>query len=169
MSSVLFTPEAAGQLAELATLADDGLETGGILLGHDGGLAWPIIVTACGGPGPEAIRRRSYFRRDLRYASALAEQAAAVDDSAWIGEWHTHNTAIPEPSDRDLRTYRRLLDDLELAFPRILAVIVLPGPAANWHAPVAHAWSFTGSVLRQLPIAGLQADGQTTLRPGEGS
>ena len=117
MSSVLFTPYAAGQLAELAPLAGDGLETGGILLGHDGGLARPITVTACGGPGPLVIRRRSYFRRDLGHASALAEQAVTVDGSAWIGEWHTHDTAMPEPSDRDLRTYRRLLDDPELAFP----------------------------------------------------
>jgi hypothetical protein len=61
MSIVLFTPEAAGQLAELAVLASDGLETGGILLGADHGLTGPIIVTSCGGPGPEAIRRRSYF------------------------------------------------------------------------------------------------------------
>jgi integrative and conjugative element protein (TIGR02256 family) len=166
MISVLFTPAAARQVAQLAPLAGDGLETGDILLGHDHGLARPVIVAACGAPGPQAIRRRSYFRRHLAYASALAEKAAAADGSAWIGEWHTQNTAMPGPSDRDLRTYRRLLDDRELAFPRIRAVIVLPGPAANWHAPVAQAWSFTGTVLRQLPIGGLQAKARIT-QPGD--
>jgi integrative and conjugative element protein (TIGR02256 family) len=168
MSSVVFASGAARQLAELATLASDGLETGGVLLGHDRGLAGPILVAACGGPGPQAIRRRSYFRRDLAYARALAEQAATADGSAWIGEWHTHNTAMHQPSDRDLRTYREMLDDLELGFPRILAVIVLPGPATNRHAPAVHAWSFTGSVLRQLPISGLQPGARTTPQPGDG-
>jgi integrative and conjugative element protein (TIGR02256 family) len=127
MSSVLFTPEAAGQLAELAALASDGLETGGILLGADHGLPGPAIVTSCGGPGPKAIRRPSYFRRDLAHASALADQAAALDGSAWIGEWHTQGVNMPRPSGRDLRTYRRLLDDPDLAFARIVAVIVLAG------------------------------------------
>jgi hypothetical protein len=90
-----------------------------------------------------------------------------VDGSVWIGERQTHNRAMPKPSDRDLYTYWRLLDDRELAFPRILAVIVLPGPAANWHTPVANAWSFTGTVPRQLPIGGLQADVRTTPQPGD--
>jgi len=59
---------------------------------------------------------------------------------------------MPEPSSRDLSTYRKLLDDPQLAFARILAVIVLAHPDHGWHTPVMHAWSFTGSVLRQLSI-----------------
>jgi integrative and conjugative element protein (TIGR02256 family) len=152
VSTVLFTSQAADQIATLATAADDGLETGGILLGADHGLAGPITVRHCGEPGPAAIRRRAYFRRDLAHARSLAADAAAADGSAWIGEWHTHSTAMPEPSSRDLRTYQKLLDDPQLAFARILAVIVLAGPDGSWHTPVLHAWSFTGSVLRQLPV-----------------
>jgi integrative and conjugative element protein (TIGR02256 family) len=151
MSIVRFTPQAADRITSLATAANDGLETGGILLGADHGLAGPLIVRHCGDPGPAAIRRRTYFRRDLAHARNLAADADAADGSAWIGEWHTHSTALPEPSTRDLRTYQKLLDDPQLAFARILAVIALAGPDANWHAPVLHAWSFTGSVLRQLP------------------
>ena len=120
MSTVLFTTQAAVQLAALTPLADDGLETGGILLGFDHGLAGPLIVRQCGDPGPAAIRRRTYFGRDLAHAAALAEQAAALDGSVWIGEWHTHSAAMPEPSSRDLHTYRELLADPQLAFPRIL-------------------------------------------------
>jgi integrative and conjugative element protein (TIGR02256 family) len=152
VSTVLFTSQAAERIARLATAAGDGLETGGILLGADHGLAGPIVVRHCGDPGPAATRRRAYFRRDLAHARILAADAAAADGSAWIGEWHTHSIAMPEPSSRDLRTYQKLLDDPQLAFARILAVIVLAGPDASWHTPVLHAWSFTGSVLRQLPV-----------------
>jgi integrative and conjugative element protein (TIGR02256 family) len=148
----LFTPQAADAIAKLAAIASDGLETGGILLGTDDGLAGPIVVRHCGDPGPASIRRRKYFRRDLEHAAALAADAARTDGSAWIGEWHTHNIDMPEPSTRDLRTYQALLDDPELAFARVLSVIVLADPDSGWQVPQLHAWSFTGSVLRRLPI-----------------
>src|SRR5689334_17196890 len=119
MSRVVFTSHAAIMIAELARAASDGLETGGILLGVDQGLAGPIVVRHCGDPGPAAIRRRDYFRRDVAHARVLATDAA-TDGSAWIGEWHTHGVAMPDPSSRDLRTYQKLLDDPELAFARIL-------------------------------------------------
>lgn len=166
MSMVLFTPQAAARLTDLAAEASDGLETGGILLGTDNGLAGPLIVRHCGDPGPAAIRRRSYFRRDLAHAAALANDAAAADGSVWIGEWHTHGIAMPEPSSRDLRTYRTLLADPQLAFARILAVIVLADPEASRATPVPHAWSFTGSVLRELRIGTLESCTATTQQGG---
>jgi integrative and conjugative element protein (TIGR02256 family) len=152
MSAVVFTPGAARKLAELAVMAGDGLETGGILLGYDHGLAGPIVVRHCGGPGPAAIRRRAYFRRDTEHAAAVAAEAAAADGSAWIGEWHTHGVEMPEPSSRDLRTYRKLLDDPELVFARFLAVIVIADRELGWRTPLLSAWSFTGSVLRELEL-----------------
>jgi integrative and conjugative element protein (TIGR02256 family) len=152
MSTVLFTPGAADRITTLAAAAGDGLETGGILLGSDHTPSGPIIVRHCGDAGPAAIRRRNYFRRDLAHARALAAEAAAVDGSVWIGEWHTHSITMPEPSHRDLRTYQKLLDDPQLAFARILAIIILADAEASWQAPVLYAWSFTGSVLRQLTI-----------------
>ena len=158
MSTVLFTQRAAGLLSALAAAAGDGLETGGILLGTDDGLAEPARVRHCGGPGPAAVRRRNYFRRDLAYAASLAAEAAKADGSVWIGEWHTHNIDMPEPSGRDLRSYQALLDDPELAFARILSIIVLADAESGWQVPQLHAWSFTGTVLRQLPIEIESAD-----------
>jgi integrative and conjugative element protein (TIGR02256 family) len=152
VTTVRLTAQAAGNLAKLAASAADGRETGGILLGADHGLSGPIIVRHCGDPGPAAIRRPAYFCRDLSHATALTAEAAAADGSVWIGEWHTHGNDMPEPSSRDLRTYSTLLDDPQLAFARILAVIVLPGQEGNWCVPELHAWSFTGSVLRQLSV-----------------
>jgi integrative and conjugative element protein (TIGR02256 family) len=151
VSTVLFTTQAASAIFRLAAMSSDGLETGGILLGTDEGLAGPIVVRQCGGPGPAAVRRQSYFRRDLAHAAALAADAEA-NGSAWIGEWHTHGIAMPEPSARDLLTYQTLLDDPQLAFARILSVVVLADPDSGWQVPQLHAWSFTGTVLRRLPI-----------------
>jgi integrative and conjugative element protein (TIGR02256 family) len=152
VSGVQFTRQAADAIVGYAAAADDGLETGGILLGADEGLAAPIVVRHCGGPGPTADRRRNFFRRDLAHATALATDAAASDGSAWIGEWHTHLTDMPEPSGCDLLTYQALLDDPELAFARILSVVVLADPDHGWLTPTLHAWSFSGSVLRRLSV-----------------
>jgi len=158
VNSVLFTQEAIDTICRLAAMASDGLETGGILLGTDTGLAGPVTVRHCGAPGPAAIRRRNYFRRDLVHAAALAAGAAEADGSQWIGEWHTHLIDMPQPSPRDLRTYRTLLDDPDLAFARILSVVVTAGHQAGWKSPQLHAWSFTGTVLRQLPIDTARTD-----------
>lgn len=82
-----------------------GLETGGILLGHqhsDGHLS----VTVAGDPGPRAERARRSFRRDADHARALARDGYARDRSVWIGDWHTHVDGPAHPSPVDLRAYR---------------------------------------------------------------
>ena len=152
MSRVVITPTAVEDLAQHAAMSADGRETGGIVLGHDGGLAGDIHVRHCGDAGPAALRRSSRFSRDVAHAQRLADAAADADGSTWIGEWHTHLVALPVPSDADLRTYRRLLDDPDTGLTRLLTLIVLRG-TAGWDAPVLFAWSFTGSVLRQLAVS----------------
>lgn len=150
---MLIAGAAFANLVDYAAQAADGRETGGILLGHDPGLTARPLVRHVGDAGPNAVRRRSTFVRDQAHAQTLAERQHCVDRSVWIGDWHTHLIALPEPSDRDLTSYRRLLDDPDLSFARFLAVIVLAGPDDDWSRPSLHAWSFTGSVLRALPVA----------------
>lgn len=148
----MISSAAVEQLSRFAREAEDGSETGGIVLGFDGGLAGDFTVLHCGDAGPNAVRRRDYFLRDVAHAQALAETAAIQDGSVWIGEWHTHLVDLNRPSDTDLRTYRRLLDDPEVAFTRVLSLIVLRHPVHGWERPLLHAWSFTGTLLRGLPI-----------------
>jgi proteasome lid subunit RPN8/RPN11 len=62
--------------------------------------------------------------RDLDYSRRLADEAYDHDGSVWVGEWHTHPRGPAGPSHRDLRTYRELLLDTELAFEEFTAVIV---------------------------------------------
>ncbi|UFQ99826.1 Mov34/MPN/PAD-1 family protein [Streptomyces sp. Go40/10] len=116
----LTAPAARVITSELCT-ADHTLETGGILLGHHA--RDTVTVQHAGTPGPAAVRTPTYFLRDLAHAQALASVAFAADRSVWVGEWHTHPTGRPVPSARDTATYRGLLDDPELGFHSVIAVI----------------------------------------------
>lgn len=125
VTTVHFTaPAARTVITELRT-ADHTTETGGILLGHH--THDTVTVHYAGTPGPAAVRTPTYFLRDLAHPQALADQAFASDGSVWVGEWHTHPTSHPIPSARDAATYRQLLDDPELGFHSVIAVIFTPG------------------------------------------
>lgn len=112
-------------------------ETGGILLGHD--LGQQILITAAGGPGPNARHAPARFKRDLAHAERLADAAYEQDGSLWIGDWHTHPQGLVRPSRYDLQTYRRFLQDTELDFDRFLAVIVTQ--PLRPQGPALWAWS----------------------------
>jgi len=122
-----------------ATAVSDGLETGGILLGHERADCGEIVVTVGGGPGPGAVRSPSFFKRDLAYAIQLGDEAYERDGSVWVGEWHTHPGQLRRPSRRDLRTYRRFLEDSELDFRSFTSVIVTGTP--TWDETSCAAWS----------------------------
>ncbi|MGY1810640.1 Mov34/MPN/PAD-1 family protein [Blastococcus sp. SYSU D00669] len=152
MTRVLMTRPALRALVGFAAESADGRETGGIVLGRDGGLGGDLHVRHCGDAGAGAARHERRFSRDVVHAQALADAAAATDGSEWIGEWHTHLVDLPAPSATDLWTYRQLLDDPDTGLTRLLSLIVLPDADTGWQRPALFAWSFTGSVLRQLPI-----------------
>ncbi|MFF9077951.1 Mov34/MPN/PAD-1 family protein [Streptomyces sp. NPDC014872] len=120
--------------AELRT-ADHTTETGGILLGHH--THDIVTIHHAGTPGPAAVRTPTYFLRDLAHAQALADEAFTSDGSVWVGEWHTHPASRPIPSARDAATYRKLLNDPELGFHSVIAVIFAPR-AGRWEGA---AWA----------------------------
>ncbi len=115
----------------------DGLETGGILLGHDeDGLP---EITVAGRPGPAAVRTTNRFRRDLSYAQQLSDDAFEADGSVWLGEWHTHPNGPAMPSELDLQSYAKMLGDSELAFSQFLCFIVVPC-GDSWSTPMLWPW-----------------------------
>ena len=152
MTDLTVTSHAHRQLVTEAQLSADGNETGGILLGRDLGMGHGFLVCHCGGPGPNAVRQPSHFMRDLAHARALAKHAAAADGSAWIGEWHTHLVELPMPSPPDLLTFRNLLLDREIAFPRMLSLIVLPSTDGWWSHPQICGWSISLRSIRRLAV-----------------
>ena len=120
----------------------DGLETGGILLGHqhdDGHLS----VTVAGDPGPRAQRGRRSFRRDHDHAQSLAGAAYARDRSVWIGDWHTHPDGPEHPSPIDLRSYVDVLQSDDSGFAVFLSIIAIPVVPR----PLLWAWAVTDETI----------------------
>lgn len=130
-----------------ARASSDGLETGGILLGHDHEADDLIEVTRAGDAGPRAKRERRRFLRDLDHARGLADVAYEEDGSVWIGEWHTHTNESPVPSPRDLSTYLRLLDEPSLNFA-MFASIIVTADSEKWDDPVLWPWVITPEVVQ---------------------
>jgi integrative and conjugative element protein (TIGR02256 family) len=156
MRVVTLSSAALSVISTEATASADGLETGGILLGHDDGST--MHVTVAGDPGPDAVREKRRFLRDLAHAQTLADDAYERDASVWIGEWHTHPDGPPEPSDVDLTTYAKHLADGRLGFDRFLSVIVLPCPEHGWEHVSAVAWVVAGNIVELADIRAEDAD-----------
>lgn len=107
---------------EIGGTADE-LETGGILLGGSD----PLRVTVAAGPGPGAVRTRSFFLRDLQFSQELAANEAAISGAKWVGEWHTHPTGPAHPSSTDLKTYARIQNGPgSLLTQGVLSLIAVP-------------------------------------------
>lgn len=61
----------------------------------------------------------------------------------WVGEWHTHPAAGLLPSNIDLRSYLRHLEDPELGFQEFLSLII----AGSEAGPGVAAWIITRTEL----------------------
>lgn len=150
IARVVLASTAATTIRNEALRSYDGNETGGILLGHIGDAT--AQVRHAGDPGPAAVHQPAFFLRDLHHAQQLAAQAFAQDGSEWIGEWHTHPTAEPVPSARDLHTYLGLLADPQLRFDSFISIILV-APAGTWHQAQAHAWVCYPHAAAPVPLA----------------
>lgn len=128
-------PDALDVIRTDTAAAQEGMETGGILLGQGGGRP-DFVVMVAGSPGPKAVHEPTRFVRDLDHATALAAQAWTELQAVWIGEWHTHPTTGLTPSDADLTSYQRHVQDPDLGFDRFLSLIVATGGGA----PTLAAW-----------------------------
>lgn len=102
----------------------NGRETGGILLGS--AASDSVTIQHAGKPGPQAIQTPTSFSRDRDYSQSFADACWAYDQSVWVGEWHSHPTAPPIPSEKDTETYEEILADPDLAFDVFISIIAAP-------------------------------------------
>src|SRR5947208_422256 len=97
----------AAMVAQLTTSPD--LETGGILMGltHADGT---VQVTAASPPGPHAVRRPRFFRRDTaflqRWLTRRWRQSGHREE--YVGEWHVHHAIGVPPSPVDRRELHKI-------------------------------------------------------------
>lgn len=132
------SPAAEARIHELARVSEDGLETGGILLGRGPSPYGLLDILDAGDPGPNAVRHADSFLRDLAHAQQLADAAWTRNRATWIGEWHTHPETGADPSPRDLVTYAELLTQPGLDFT--VSIIVTPGIDKDWTSPALTPW-----------------------------
>ena len=137
---------------EIAAVGQDGLETGGILLGHDDGTNFRI--TGAGDPGPHAVRTADRFLRDREHAQRIATDSWEADRAQWVGEWHTHPNTAPVPSVIDLTSYMNHLADGELGFTRFVSIII---GAATPGQTTAATWVITPDKATLVPLRLLKA------------
>lgn len=151
LSSVRMSTAAFETIAKEAPHSADGRETGGALFGFDADLYGPTLITHASGPGPNAVRERDLFSRDLDYTRMAADAAYADCCSRWIGEWHTHPDGPPTPSTRDLASYLTHLNDPALGFETFLSLIVIPDDA-SWDGATLLAWEIDHQEIRLRAI-----------------
>jgi integrative and conjugative element protein (TIGR02256 family) len=99
------------------------LEVGGALFGLE---TDEIAISHAVGPGPNAVRAQRFFSRDTQFTQAFADRLYLEDGSQWIGEWHTHPQGPAHPSELDLGTYAKHLDDPDLGLDWFVSVVVSP-------------------------------------------
>lgn len=169
-TTVLITKEALATIGQHVRAGGVEFETGGILLGHE--TTEGCHVSVAGGPGPRALRTPTSFSRDLAHAEELAEQAWHQQRAVWLGEWHTHVHVPPVPSETDLSSYLRHLEDVDLGFDRFISIIIGPVgapdppphpdaddtstspvlPSADDHAPTILTWIIEGRTATAVPL-----------------
>lgn len=78
-------------------------ETGGILLGFVDQDRHAVVIRATG-PGPEATKSAGGFDRDIEFVQGELQKAASElgNRGLYVGEWHSHLDADPEPSGIDI-------------------------------------------------------------------
>lgn len=134
--------------SRLSALADEARlhepeETGGILVGHytvtKSNGKRDAVITDVIGPGPEATRSRVTFVPDTAWqASELARIYAERDRRvSYLGDWHTHPTAQPIPSFRDLETLGVIAAYSPARCPEpLMAILGKEAPDQHWDIAV---------------------------------
>jgi integrative and conjugative element protein (TIGR02256 family) len=105
-------------------------ETGGILIGRYTDLRDQAIVTEVTGPPVDSVHRRWLFIRGLAGMQRRIDRAWRRHDF-YIGEWHFHPFASPEPSDRDRDQVRQFSVDPAYSCPEPILLVVGDDPRLN--------------------------------------
>lgn len=130
-------PALATVLDSCSRAADS--ETGGILIGHYSDLLDCAIVTRATGPGRHCRAGGWWFERSARGLRGLLARHWRKGLGYYLGEWHYHPGASPQPSGADDATMRRIAaDPASHCLQPVLLIIggAIPG---SW-TPSAHVY-----------------------------
>lgn len=104
-------------------------ETGGILIGKYSSSLQRAEVIEATGPGKRSILRRFSFKRGVSGLQAQLVKANIVG-KYYLGEWHSHPHAKPDPSSQDLIQMRNISMDPAYSCPEPI-LLIAGGQAAE--------------------------------------
>lgn len=116
------------------------VETGGLLLGERDDASRVVWVTVATDPPPDSRATRAGFVCGTQGCHEMDARRGAetLNGVRFVGMWHTHPGAPPEPSSIDLEGMARLVSSLDPPIAQALLVIVGQTPAS----PVPAAYLF---------------------------
>ncbi len=132
-AELVWLPSAARDVMAAESAAKHPLESGGVILGYWSSLN-ELVITTCGGPGPQSVHRRDGFKHDSAYDQRLIEDRywASAGVETYLGTWHSHpGTRHARMSWTDRRAMRKIADEEEARAPRPL-MIIMSGPLPQW-------------------------------------
>ena len=125
------------------TEASPDRETGGILIGYIDPTDGRAIALRATDPGPKATQTATRFVRDVVFTQAELDRANLElgEQGQYIGEWHSHLVAAPNPSVIDVESLFGIAESDNYATQCPVMVIAGFDPASS---KVSHirAWSF---------------------------
>lgn len=129
-------------------------ETGGILVGHYNDDLNCAVVTGQSGRPVDSRSGRNWFSRGTAGLQKwLDELWGKGERRYYLGEWHYHPGAQPEPSATDRNQMKRIAKDASYKCPEPILLIV--GGSAN-NASDLRAFVFMASRDLPLELSGLQ-------------
>ena len=118
-----------------ACSATGKLETGGVLLGRYSDFGDRVRVLE--GTGPPSDSQRSAFAF-VRGVAGLTKRFRRAWDRGiyYVGEWHLHPSAAPDPSPMDIRQISEVSRDPDYRCPHPVLVVIGGNPQVEWSVAV---------------------------------
>lgn len=124
-SNLIFPEQPLAKLRNVLATNGCDFESGGILLGSRESRTSRFIVKEMTFPSHLETRRRFLFVRSKHEANQAIKRAWTVSGGTvnYLGEWHTHNEKIPNPSCIDRSLINEVIADGVVPLGRIFMLI----------------------------------------------
>ncbi|MBE9570083.1 MAG: ThiF family adenylyltransferase [Proteobacteria bacterium] len=105
----------------------EDIETGGVLVGYRNASDEYVIVRASK-PGPNAIRTKSRFEKDVEYCQKELLDAfnELGEKGLYLGEWHYHPSGGNEPSGLDIKSLTEIASQENYRIDKPIMIILSP-------------------------------------------
>ncbi len=110
----------------------EGVETGGILVGHYSKNHDWATVTDLSGPPADSRQGRAFFHRGVKGLQKWINELWSMKQRYFLGEWHYHPFASPEASADDERQMKDHSENIQLMCPEPIMLIVGGNPNGLW-------------------------------------